>query len=113
MRNGAIKLGIVMPELYYIKRFWQNFSRQLAELQGVDYKIYTAVEKEPGAINDRGDWVNQHISRLVEVRNRLINAAIADGMDFIYMIDDDVYLMPGTDRWISLAGKWKQRGLPG
>ena len=96
MRNSTIKLGIVVPELYYIKRFWQNFSRQLAELRGVDYKIYTEVEKEPGAINDRGNWVNQHISRLVEVRNRLINAAIADGMDLIYMIDDDVYLMPGT-----------------
>lgn len=97
MTTGIIKLGVVVPELYYIKAFWQNFNNQLANLQGIDYKIYTEVEKAPDAINDRGNWESQaHVSRLVDVRNRLINEAIDDGVDLIYMIDDDVYLMPDT-----------------
>ena len=90
-------LGIIVPELFYIEKFWQSFNAQLTTLNSVTYKIYTEVEKTPNARNDRGKWYNPvHVSRLAETRNRLINAAISEGADLIYMIDDDLYLAPNT-----------------
>ena len=91
------QLGIVVPELYHINSFWQSFNTQLAGLRGISYKVYTEAEKSPDAHTERGNWYDpMHITRLVGVRNRLINDAINDGAELIYMIDDDLYLAPDT-----------------